>query len=86
MNIGGTPSLLVQLLAHIGGGQLEGFIEVFLQSLLLLGFFKLMLCDGMVIAEPKLEIVRSDCLFNIFEAPLLVVVDRLKLWGLWRVL
>jgi hypothetical protein len=66
MDIGGTPPLLVQLLAHIGGGQLEGLVEVLFQSLLLLGFFELMLCDGVVIAEAKLEIVRSDCLFDIF--------------------
>jgi hypothetical protein len=66
MDIGGTPPLLVQLLAHIGGGQLEGLVEVLLQSLLLLGFFELMLGDGVVIAEAKLEIVRSDCLFDIF--------------------
>lgn len=66
MNIGGTPPVLVQLVAHIRGGQLEGFIEVLLQSLLLLGFFELMRCDRVVIAEPKLEVVRSDSFFNIF--------------------
>jgi hypothetical protein len=65
MNISGTPSLVAQLFAHVGGRQLEGFIEVLLQSLLMFGFFELMLCDGVVIAEPKLEVVRSDCFFDI---------------------
>ena len=66
MDVSGAPPLLIQLLAHIGDGQLQGLVEVLFQTLLLLGFFELVLGDGVVIAEAKLEVVRPDCFFNIF--------------------
>jgi hypothetical protein len=66
MDVSGAPPLLVQFLAHIGGGQLQGLVKVLFQAQLLFGFFELMLCDGVIIAEPQLEVVRPDCFFNIF--------------------